>query len=350
MSSEAEKSIKLLCTIFKNILDNPNHDKYRSLNLQKILEKFANNQAYVQLLYDSGFTKTEDGKRLIFDSQYLGKLKKISEQIISVEEKTYNPIHSQYLLAPSNLNSEKKQDIQCEIEECLCLNIITNVLCLYNEFIKDKQKQNQHTTDTTNHNNNIFNKIYARIGNKYNSVDLLNDYNHLLLNHAEKLEYIYNRLKETIYKKKSCILSKCLLMRRNQRNRSGNERYLYFTDDIDHIVEEQLLDRIHCHLLHTYDVGYKLTKKEIDKIIDDDTKVDDDVCTDIIVSRIYKLIKSKRKSFDNVKGLERMRVKNTKFVADDTNKYSYGYRFFYWDYYKNSQNTYDDGNIISIPW
>ena len=61
---------------------------------------------------------------------------------------------------------------------------------------------------------------------------------------------------------KGCNLSNCLLLQRNGRDRfqikqnDGLLRDLYFGADI---VEQQLLDTIHCNFMHSYDRGMRLS-------------------------------------------------------------------------------------------
>eukprot|EP01084_Bolivina_argentea_P194383 333512_1 len=113
---------------------------------------------------------------------------------------------------------------------------------------------------------------------------------------------------------------------------------------------QQTLDRLHCHYLHSFDIGYRLFKteqKEIrqfaDKYNNEELKQDDNTYS-VLLQQISKRIINRQKVRKNIQGLERLN--NTdKFVNTiDYNtelRYSYGYRFFYWDYYKNNKDTQD---------
>eukprot|EP01084_Bolivina_argentea_P215748 366368_1 len=124
---------------------------------------------------------------------------------------------------------------------------------------------------------------------------------------------------------------------------------------------QQIMDKIHCYYFHTFDTGYALTKNEQNKItdeIDNDNKkqeIDDTTCKDVIVKRIFKSIMKKKKHCENISGLERLKDISSRFVTeieakdqDFTEHYSFGFRYFYWDYYKNNTEEVDPVQLPDI--
>eukprot|EP01084_Bolivina_argentea_P180656 312114_1 len=175
-----------------------------------------------------------------------------------------------------NTHSKRSQSHSncCEINNCLCLEIMQTLLTRYC----------QHTE------NNVVDDIYIHIGNNYNSVDLLNDFNHLLSQHTNQFEVIYNRLNR-IYNGNGCDSCKCASIKRHYRDRStirNNEnklKELYF--DMDNIVKQQLLDRIHCYYFHSYKLKNKQNERQYQfsncnglSALKSDETMQDDICDD----------------------------------------------------------------------
>ena len=65
--SERNKAIKLLLKIYKNLSNNPNEiEKYGDLNFYKIDQKLSSCKPAMDLLFLSGFTKSQNNNRLIW--------------------------------------------------------------------------------------------------------------------------------------------------------------------------------------------------------------------------------------------------------------------------------------------
>ena len=240
-------------------------------------------------------------------------------------------VHGGHLLNTEVKTRQRIQStIKCELRECLCLKDITNILKKYKSYIyKSDNEQKEACIDT---------HVYDRTGNKYNCVDLLNDFNHLLECHFTEFEEIYKILNEQIYDNNGCELSKCLLLRRHHRDRqkiSDNDRILNELYNVnDDVVSQQLLDRIHCHYFHSFDTGYKLSEKDKRDIIDEEKKSNDEY-HQITSSKIL----SKSKEYQNMEGLKHLESKKNKF--QNLKKYSYGKRFYYWEPYKHCNKRVD---------
>eukprot|EP01084_Bolivina_argentea_P141140 248055_1 len=114
--------------------------------------------------------------------------------------------------------------------ECSSIRRISRLLRKFHAYINHQQ----HSKNQTNY--DIYDTVYNTMNVIYKNTDLLNDFNHLMHCHSLQFEDIYNLLSKQIYNNKSCKLSKCLSMRRNNRDRStcgswNIVKNIYFTND-----------------------------------------------------------------------------------------------------------------------
>eukprot|EP01084_Bolivina_argentea_P158557 276179_1 len=86
-------------------------------------------------------------------------------------------------------------------------------------------------------------------------VSILNGFHHLIHKHSsnEEFEEIYKCLGE-------CNINECHQIRRHCRDRTKPKEWqkVTYIDDI--------IDKIHCHFFHSYDIGYRLNKYQRNKI------------------------------------------------------------------------------------
>eukprot|EP01083_Nonionella_stella_P155018 500192_1 len=156
----------------------------------------------------------------------------------------------------------------CEVVKCKYLEKISNALKAHHQNIDYKIN---HANDDAKV-ENIFDL------DQYTNACLLNDFNHLLFHHSNDFEEIHHILINQSNDDKPCQLTTCLSITRNQRNRSIENAQLYsnYKDQKD-IIFQQSLDRVHCYYLHSFDCGYKITKRERTNMSSSlDTKENDD--------------------------------------------------------------------------
>eukprot|EP01084_Bolivina_argentea_P312395 540834_1 len=303
-------------TILKNILNDPKNEKFRKLNLKRVISKLNHSLNHLTWLFQAGFEKSNDGKYLVFNSNCFDKLSdtyqtltmslvinaaNVSARHISSHAESKHLLNSSYF-AENIVNN-------CNLNNCVSL---INIGCVLTGYVEKVSLQ----------------EIYKKIDDQYDRVGLLNDYNHLLLQHSNQFEDVYDRLRNIVYNTFSCDLSKCLSMMRNRRDRSEiitNDKILnkiYFESDT--IVEQQLFDRIHCHFFHTFDMGYRIKQKDKQTILHNYNEQNHNY----IVEKINALIKSKKQQ-------NYTHLKSNKFMTAPTlQQYQYGVRFYYWKYYK----------------
>eukprot|EP01084_Bolivina_argentea_P234292 394439_1 len=329
----------------------------------------------------------------------------IREQLMQLETHI-DPINSAHL-CDSNIN---RTDTHCQIENCNSVHRLSTLLQKYHFYNRIKTCDEITTQNMLGNNTyldticenfgfdaNTIKKVYAFItqeeyetdsfkldmyienGNiarnictednhtapnlfgtardiqNYETVSLLNDFNHLLTIHSSDFEDIYNILIKQSHHMKVCDISKCSIRQRNYRNRTmytKNEELLnnlYFNDGESgiNVIKLQLMDRIHCYYFHTFDIGYKLPRKQINRIMSicSETKQNDDIDSSILdayATEIHKLIGNNNIDSD-------FKQVNDKFILNDNvyvnaELYQYGFRYFYWDFYKNNRHLHDSAH------
>eukprot|EP01084_Bolivina_argentea_P317512 550527_1 len=80
-NEDRDKEIKRLLNILSNILKNPLEFKYRSINMTKLKQKFTKYPICIELLYDAGFKKVSNGKKLTFSTNNMKLLKKTDKAL-----------------------------------------------------------------------------------------------------------------------------------------------------------------------------------------------------------------------------------------------------------------------------
>eukprot|EP01084_Bolivina_argentea_P268224 455519_1 len=285
--------IKLLCKIFENVLQFQNCDRYRNLNLSRIRQKLNNCEFCMQLLKIAGFSVSDNGKRLVFNVSDLSSLENIYQKL------------------------------------SLILNDKTVECCPNQEALT------------------LFNELFIN----YSEVDLLNDFNHLLYTHENDIEIIKH-----ILVKDCCDTSSCHVVRRHYRDRT-NEKCLnmYLSNDINDIVCSQFADAIHSHYFHSYNIRSEIENdsKTYDYQISRSNSTQIDQKSDVVKenqSDLFKCISDLTQTGDRfmeayskrLAAVAKHKLHHNKFSAA---LYSYGYRYFYWKYYKENIDLWDKGTF-----
>eukprot|EP01084_Bolivina_argentea_P193196 331485_1 len=187
--------------------------------------------------------------------------------------------------------------------ECISLRRITSLLIFYRNF------------DIHTGHDALINYLHNNEG-----IHLVNDYHHLLDQHLnedninsincdKEFERIYNKMINNKNNNLKCDISKCEIYTRNNRQRETKLFDNINDDDLCFYVD--LIDSIHCYMLHSVDSGYKIIYHP------NDTKIDDDnehICVDKEIERVKLHLKSKREKLKNTGAFNR--INNHKFVTD----------------------------------
>eukprot|EP01083_Nonionella_stella_P000900 2567_1 len=179
---------------------------------------------------------------------------------------------------------------------------------------------------------------------------LINDYHHVLINHLcddDQFHLIYIETCKTI----QCDIANCYSYHRNNRNRKND--VFNAAQSIHKSICSDILDTLHCYLVHSYDVGFRLNRTEIETKYNlhrnDDSELKTNQYVDEEMVRLKRYLFDKRKHLRNVRGTERM--KNNKFstnikiesnseeskgnvnAIDESEdcQYSFGQKMSYWD-------------------
>eukprot|EP01084_Bolivina_argentea_P036057 66736_1 len=243
-----------------------------------------------------------------------------------------------------------------DVSKCCSLTILQTLLDQYSEWMT-KEIEIEESSDA-----------------------ILNHFHHLLICHPSSadFDYIYQAL--GAYK---CDIKKCQMFARNYRDKEkykdhNNTLKLYNVhsdkieqpDDIIHTISiQQIFDRIHSHYFHSYDIGLKFSLKEnsdIQLCMDKDymgdkydnnntltakrtflAKTQDILSTKHKVSRCSANENRFRVNFGEQLGSEghnEVKSNEDKDDVKDEKMYSFGYRFYYWDYYFSNKD-YDEHNF-----
>eukprot|EP01084_Bolivina_argentea_P251926 422722_1 len=329
-------------------------DNVKFKHVKYLVIYIKSNQNDAETTYLNGIVLNKDCNEYKFDNTDTENSKKLDLWINALDTTDIEKLRvdSKCLLEPCHLNTASQS--KCKLTECIALGRIVSVLKLYHHYIIQQQQKQSNVESISK--------------SDYSNTDLLNDYHHLLFYHStnDEFEDIYDILVAQTNNGSACALSECLMMKRNHRNRSNHDNlklnHLYFDNDNKAITEQQLLDRIHSHYLHSFDTGYKIRRMDKKNILRQEIKSneedynvnqsDNNAMHDMITLKIYQFIRNQQKQFQNVAGLQRLTNNiNTKFILQtaeqinyNENNYSFGYRYFYWKYYKNNTSLSDEAS------
>eukprot|EP01084_Bolivina_argentea_P110187 196811_1 len=256
------------------------------------------------------------------------------------------------------------------ISKCQSLQRITTALHFFQSMKNDPENMKQ------------ISLLTVEYFTKYKT--LLDDYAHVMKYHInagsikdnnDQFEQIHNYICKHI----KCDIKTCQQFIRNNRNRTrektendanNNDKNAAFYIDI--------LDTIHCYLIHSFDVGFRIKSDEF-KINnnqlthDEEEQIDNEnidksvLYKDDRMEKLKAYLVNKRKGLDRIAGLHRLenskfmttvtepsklhervpieRKTNDKNDTDDTNeedttdinRYSFGKRMYYWDKYIDNE-------------
>eukprot|EP01084_Bolivina_argentea_P258165 435129_1 len=194
-------------------------DNAPSIETKKSLEAYANDEVATHII-----PSTPNPPPEIFSQQYL--LKDMQE-ILSLDN----------------------------ISELIPLQRIKHILSHYINLNEEKGALSE--------SNGIYSYINSELG-AYTNSELLNDYYYILYNYDNKLEDINNYLITNI---SNINLNNTLYFSRNYRNRcentNNNNIYNIFIDDPKERNIVQLIDKIYCYFIYSFNMGYRFRKNDI---------------------------------------------------------------------------------------
>eukprot|EP01084_Bolivina_argentea_P046502 85650_1 len=166
-----------------------------------------------------------------------------------------------------------------------------------------------------------------------NAISILDSFHHLLLEHDSDGEF------EAMHN----VLGKCNIVNcaqfirryreRNQKQISENDvkqnetSLIQFTDDI--------MDKIHCHLYHSYDIGYRFNENERKQIatcgVDKKYEELKPMIVDKALLTMRQIINAKRKRVDPYIASNTFAKFNALYNANNKHdSYRFGHRYMYW--------------------
>eukprot|EP01084_Bolivina_argentea_P196924 337557_1 len=288
------KGISALNQIFNNILRNPLDSKKYTFKIGNFSTTFGEYEnIFINIMHQAGFVKSKNGKRMKFKFTKMKKLKQITEIIETMHCESVNKIHQPPFATQSQTAQNLILTMNCDgnILNCEALKFMANIISI-DEDVK--------------------NDVYM----KKDNVTLMLDYfNHLLMKHDNN--YDFELINELLGQ---CNQKKCMFAKRHYSN-TDNEQLLQ-----PFHISQRLIDRIHIHFLHSYDLGYRLHSTEQQALIIRSNKL---VLNNVTAN---ELLQSKHQGFYQYNSLKQNM--NNKFILTDR-EYSYGIRFYYWQFFRN---------------
>eukprot|EP01084_Bolivina_argentea_P184404 318036_1 len=311
------KDIKLLLKIFDNILKHPRDSKYQNLNRNRICNKLTIQSKFI--LYVVGFYKSHDEKRLLFDANKHDQLKLTNALLLE---------YAQTPQVQKDYQSDQPQGSLHILHEMgFHKNQSENALQLFNF---DVVKAIEHLYNKTKKCNGsileccVVTELYEQITRKNvahaGSLEVLNNFLHLLTKHnsVDDFQVIYNR-----FQGESCDIYKCRRFLRHYPIKNCNSHN-------ECNFHQQILDKVHCYYMHTYNIGHRLTSKEKLHLSDTDQKQNYNN-----VMRHFKLLQNKFKKLKITNKYLDNRSKKFNLMRDientnmDYQEFSFGVLFDY---------------------
>eukprot|EP01084_Bolivina_argentea_P047370 87274_1 len=272
---------------------------------------------YLVIYVDSNQSDTE--KTLIHHIQFKGHVKNAQKSIQSVmKSSTMNEVpENNAFLQNIFIMPEAKSDIEFKEVYANTTDDITDYKCNLSYSQCNALKSLQTTLSSY-----ICSTLDIELTN---TLQALNDFLHLLQHHNDnaEIEFVYDQFDR-------CDINECVTLRRNYRDRSESSSKVYHNDAVDRkqIVYRQILDKIHCSILHCFDIGYRLSSKTINSINIDFKETSEGVIIDNPkIRNIKKVLRSKQ---NNMQKISRRNVRYNNFgskpnMNDIPSYFSYGF-------------------------
>eukprot|EP01084_Bolivina_argentea_P060872 111202_1 len=199
---------------------------------------------------------------------------------------------------------------------------------------------------------------------------LIDDYNHVILCHDD-IGPIHSFIQKNYTELSLCDFCTCSLFKRTNRNsaREKEEKNESESNDVEFVFWRDLLDRMHCYMVHLFDSGLRIHRNKNAYRTNNDEDIKYNSCFDSAFEEISTGVSIRRTKMQTT-GLRFTRYKNKKFninmniidnrqdtdnkeISDDTkiqeetkteiedtnnSSFSIGYIFYYWDYYKHKKD------------
>eukprot|EP01084_Bolivina_argentea_P170686 295782_1 len=184
-----------------------------------------------------------------------------------------SPTIEDILFKSTTVSSNKPENTHCEISNCLCLQQFSETMKKYNNSFG---------------NQNI------------NILSVLNNFLHLLENHNDDDQF--EIISDMLPKCNCTETAKCAAFQRNYRNRvkltdDNKKRDSIYKHNSQNVLTCQILDKIHCYYMHSYDIGIKL--KHAEKLSLQHVAYDDESKNDLTNEKIkcfHQILSEKNKA------------------------------------------------------
>eukprot|EP01084_Bolivina_argentea_P183658 316877_1 len=374
---------KFLSKIVSNILNEPKNKKYHDINWVKLSHRLNDESCFIELLLISGFSRSHNSERLLFDEKQLHKLQLLNDamskgdKITSINQLMSAGIseHEAMSIVEQSLKEAEKDDkydrLRCmgfdkhasmtalkmtgfdiNIAVQYLLNDNIQVAQPRSTIVKRKinntQKRlvktcNKKVTECNElidlfiammeYQTSTNKKNVAQFFSKYlkkDIVGILDCFHHFLSFHNTNNEFqkVYKMFGGDVI----CNPVKCEQIKRRYTNRNST------TKDKKALYLEDIFTTFHCYIFHSYDIAARLTDYEQKQIDIDDNKI-----TKLQSILNQKQLKIKQDA-DKRKNKFNSDLCQTQLITNgNICKYSYSFPFLY-------KHRFKDLNKIFFSW
>eukprot|EP01084_Bolivina_argentea_P204750 349715_1 len=329
------------------LIEHPDDVTYQIVKANYMTKQWEEYESSVaaELLRSAGFALSNDGEWLIFSTDNISECQRIHDELEHwlLTSTSYN---YQFAVGPDewfDINGKKLKftykrygmilkkmfpesdtteltDYECHgnIEQCKYLRFMQKV---FKQFEKQDLIENCETMNLC-----------------------LDSFNHLMIDHEDKFEYIYNACGG------KCDIAKCNrfrkhMSRRFQEDTPSNPRHF---EEVSEAVNQSIVSKIHFYFFHSYDL-FRLNSKESNQIqlCEKESKYDESM--GLQINEIQRILMHKRKILGNRGNNINMNVKPTIETQWHCHPYISGHSFSYeTKTHYHTDNTYNFTSYANI--
>eukprot|EP01084_Bolivina_argentea_P146403 256351_1 len=243
--SQLEKDYNVCMNIVKNVCTDHTDLllEHMKTDLDEKNETLANEVEKKTTGNDYIFTDQNNHKKI---EKCNDKLKAIYQQLFS----EYENFDIQITVDEEEVENEvpRSNFKDCNLRDCISLKRMIKIFKQYEQFKSGFDEEMESKCDIKH--------------DDFNFVETVNNFHHLLMHHQQEFEDIHEALTHKVYEQRVCN-HMCKSYQRNNRNRqlcdTNQEAMtkLYPRLHSHEIVQQQILDKIHCYYFHSFPHRYK---------------------------------------------------------------------------------------------
>eukprot|EP01084_Bolivina_argentea_P065540 119463_1 len=162
---DLEKQINLFHNIIDHVIKDPQNSIHRNLKVSLLLRVLG--CIWIDILLKSGFIWSENGNRLIFNTDQLGKLKTAKNVLLCWQDNVFNSTNKQSIQKPNKtsknpqplkhihksvhrIHSDGNEASRCSIKTCTHASYILSIMTKYNQSNYQKSIETMYQSGISN--------------------------------------------------------------------------------------------------------------------------------------------------------------------------------------------------------